>query len=225
MLDDDFSTADIIPLPQKTRPHGIAFCPKRNLIFISFSGRDSIAVYDADNHRQIKEISISEKFVKAGIAQHHINDLCVIDDTLYVSMFSISGNWRLGLYDGGVVEFDIDSLTFGGTVLRDRWMPHNPMLVGENLFYCDSMRGTVNCGTWKTLIELTGFVRGLAYDSRFFYVGHSMHRHIHRLANVRNNISIDTGIYMVEDDSKVTKFFALPQLSDIHALYIRKGKG
>ena len=68
----------------------------------------------------------------------------------------------------------------------------------------------MNCGTWKTLIELTGFVRGLAYDSRFFYVGHSMHRHIHRLANVRNNISIDTGIYMVEDDSKVTKFLRYP---------------
>ena len=102
-------------------------------------------------------------------------------------------------------------LTFGGTVLRDRWMPHNPMLVGENsFFYCDSMRGTVNCGTWKTLIELTGFVRGLAYDSRFFYVGHSMHRHIHRVANVRNNISIDAGIYMVEDDIRLQNFLRYP---------------
>ncbi len=220
ILDEKFSTIDIIELPQKTRPHGIAFCPTRELIFISFTGHDSIGIYDANNHRKVEEISLSKKFEKLGIAQHHINDLCVIDDSLYVSMFSISGNWRLGLYDGGIIEFDIDSLEFKNPVLRDRWMPHNPMIIGENFFYCDSMRGTVNCGTWKTIIKLNGFVRGLAYDNEFFFVGHSMHRHIHRVEGSSHNISIDTGIYMVDETSKVTKFFPIPQLSDIHALYI-----
>ena len=58
----------------------------------------------------------------------------MIGDSLYVSMFSISGNWRLGLYDGGIIEFDIDSLEFKNPVLRDRWMPHNPMIIGGKLF-------------------------------------------------------------------------------------------
>ncbi|MDA8730262.1 TIGR03032 family protein, partial [Alphaproteobacteria bacterium] len=131
-------------------------------------------------------------------------------------------NWRLGVYDGGIIEFDIDSCKFNDPILRDCWMPHSPQLIGENLMYCDSMRGSVNCGTWKKMIKFNGFVRGLAYDNQFYYVGHSMHRHIHRLENVSSNVSIDTGIFMFDEQSKISKFFHIPQLTDIHSLYIQK---
>jgi hypothetical protein len=222
VLDNDFVTTDIIELPPKTRPHGIAFCARRDLIFISFTGHDSIGIYDSKTLSLVDEVFLSNKMKQCGIAQHHINDLCVIDDALYVSMFSLSGNWRLGVYDGGIIEFDIDSRKFNDPILRDCWMPHSPQLIGENLMYCDSMRGSVNCGTWKKMIKFNGFVRGLAYDNQFYYVGHSMHRHIHRLENVSSNVSIDTGIFMFDEQSKISKFFHTPQLTDIHSLYIQK---
>jgi len=221
ILNEDFTVSGGIELPPKSRPHGIAFCPKRDLIFISFSSRDSIGIHDANTNKQVDEVFLSKKWAKTKMAHHHINDLCVVGDTLFVSMFSLSGNWKIGLYDGGLIEFDIDSKKFISPVLRDLWMPHNPMMIKENLYFCDSMRGKVQCGTWKTVIQFNGFVRGLSHDHDFFYVGHSMHRHIHRLKGVSHNTSIDTGVFIVDSESNMTKFISIPHLTDIHALYTK----
>ena len=220
VLEKDFGLHEKFQLPPKSRPHGIAYCPQRELIFVSFSGRDSIGIYDAHSYEQIEETVLSNKWQITGIAQHHVNDLCVLNNSLYASMFSFSGHWKIGVYDGGIMEFDIDSREKLGPVVGDLWMPHNPTIIRGMLFYCDSMRGRVYGTMWNPLTEFSGFARGLAYDGEFYYVGQSMHRYIDRREGTTNNISLDTGVFMVDGESKATKFFSMPQITNIHAVFV-----
>lgn len=214
----DFETIEILDMPAKSSPHGIAHCPKRNMLFVNFSGLDAIGMYDLNSGTFLGEIPLSEKFNKTGTPQHHINDCCVYGDYLYVSMFSASGNWKIGLYDGCILQFDIDSRKCLGPVATDLWMPHSPTVINGILHYCDSMRGIVTDTTWRVMSQFNGFIRGIAYDGNFFYIGQSTHRYIDRRAGTTNNISLDTGIFLVDAAHKATKFFSMPELSDLNTV-------
>jgi hypothetical protein len=218
IMDPDLKTTRILDLPGKSRPHGIAHCAKRNILFVNFSGRDAIGMYKVDSGEYLGEISLSEKFQKTGVAQHHINDCCVYGDYLYVSMFSCSGNWKIGMYDGGILEFDIDSRKCTGPVATNLWMPHTPIVINGVLHYCDSMRGIVSDTTWRVMTQFSGFVRGITYDGTYFYVGQSAHRYLDRREGTTNNISLDTGIFLVDAVHKVTKFHSIPDLTDINSV-------
>ncbi|NQV01549.1 MAG: hypothetical protein HQ542_02805 [Bacteroidia bacterium] len=220
ILDTDFKPIELFELPGKSRPHGIAYCPNRDLIFVSLSGRDTIGIYDGKDFKLVDEIKLSGKWDKTAIAQHHVNDLFVYNNSLYISMFSLSGNWKVGVYDGGILEYDIDSLARIGPVVTGLWLPHTPVVIKGNLMYCDSMRGTVVGNSGKRLASFNGFVRGITYDDEFFYIGQSMHRYIDRRVGTTDNISLDTGIFIVEPENKVTRFFSMPHLTDINTVFI-----
>ena len=219
--DQTFEPVTTFELPAKSRPHGIAYCPKRDLIFISLSGRDAIAIYHGKSYEMLGEIPFSNKFSRSKIAQHHLNDICVHNNSLFVSMFSFSGNWKIGVYDGGIYEIDIDSREIRHSVVSNLWMPHSPTMINGLLHYCDSMRGNVHNSTWKTFMTgFNGFIRGIVYDGAFYYVGQSPHRYLERCQGYSNNISLDSGIYIVENSGKVTKFLQTCDLVDINTVFI-----
>ena len=66
---------------------------------------DKILIFDA-SFNQIEEIKISHKFDNNSEAAHHCNDICAVGDSIYVSMFSYSGNFNNDIFDG-VLEIDI----------------------------------------------------------------------------------------------------------------------
>jgi hypothetical protein len=218
VMNSELETTKILDMPAKSRPHGIAHCPNRNIVFVNFSGRDAIGMYKVDSGEFLGEISLSEKFQKTGVAQHHINDSCVYGDYLYVSMFSCSGNWKIGMYDGAILQFDIDSRKCLGPVATDLWMPHTPIVINGVLHYCDSMRGIVTDTTWRVMTQFNGFVRGITYDGTYFYIGQSAHRYLDRREGTTNNISLDTGIFLVDAVNKVSKFYSIPDLTDINSV-------
>jgi hypothetical protein len=220
VLDANLQQVDTFQLPPKSRPHGITYCEKRDLLFIVLTGNDTIGVYSAINFKKIGEVVVSDKFEKCGIPQHHINDACIFEDSVYLSMISYSGNWKKNVHDGVIVEIDIDSLEIRGVVTSGLWYPHSPTIIKGNLCYCDSMRGTVHTSTWKTLTKFNGFVRGIAHDGQYWYVGQSSHRYIDRIEGTSDNISLDTGIYLVEEHTKITKFFAIPELVDVKTILV-----
>lgn len=220
-LDKDFKPIERFELPRGSRPHGIAYCPKRNWVFVNLSDHDLIAVYDTEYYQPIKEIRLSEKRWRMGSSQHHINDVLVYEDSLYVTMFSFSGNWKIGIFDGGILEFDIDSGERCPTPLvSSLWMPHTPTIIRGKLWYVDSMRGHAYCGTEELPIEFNGFIRGIAYDEHFYYIGQSLHRHPDRLRKISHNISLDTGIFLIDKDSYMTRFFPTPNLTDINTVLV-----
>ena len=58
---------------------------------------------------------------------HHVNDPFVYGDSLFISMFSFSGNWLSEVYDGGVMEIDLETNEIIGQVITNKWMPHSIM--------------------------------------------------------------------------------------------------
>ena len=218
---NDLKQMDVIKLPDTARPHGIAYSPQRKWVFVAFSGRDSIGVFDTNSLLMVKEIRFSTKIDKLKLSQHHINDLCVYNDYLYVSMFSFSGNWKQGVFDGGIYEMDIDSGEKLGPVIQNMWMPHSVMNIYGNLHWLDSMRGDFYKTSWKVISHFNGFIRGLAYDGQFYYVGQSLQRYMDRLLGFSNNIPLDTGFFLFDENSKASKFFPMLFLNNIHTLCIR----
>ena len=224
VLNTKLKQVDSFELPPKSRPHGIAYCAKRELLFIVLSGNDTIAVFSTKNYEKVGEVVVSDKYEQLGVAQHHINDVCVFENSVYLSMISYSGNWIKNVHDGVIVEIDIDTLKLRGIVVSNLWYPHSPVMIKGNLCYCDSMNGTVHNNNWKTLASFNGFIRGIAHDGHYYYVGQSSHRYIDRIAGTSDNISLDTGIYLIEEESKITKFFAIPTLVDLKSILVYEDK-
>ncbi len=223
IMDTNLETRKIYKMPPKSRPHGIAISEALNLFTVNFSGFDEIGIFDLRNGKSIGSIKISDKFEKTGVAQHHINDCAIYEDYLYVSMFSASGNWKIGAYDGVILQYDLKTKSLIGKVVENLWLPHTPTFINGQLHYCDSMRGIISNTTWKKLGEFSGFVRGLTYDGTFYFVGQSAHRYIDRASGMNKSISLDTGIFLFDPINNINKFFSIPDITDINSvLFLKK---
>jgi hypothetical protein len=203
-----------------SRSHGVAYCPDMNLVFIAKSGLDKISVYDAKTYELQYDIELSEKNKKLKQEQHHINDICVKDRYLYVSIFSHSGNYPRGFYDGGIFEIDLDDISNRRILVNNAWMPHSIKFFGKNMHYVDSMNSILYQGDKKILGEFSGFIRGIDFDKKYYYVGQSESRYFDRLAGIKNYISMNAGFYLFDADSKAGKFFGIPQLRQIRSLLV-----
>ncbi len=227
VLDSDFKKIEVLETDQtpdkseKPNGCGIAYHERMDLIFVANAGSDTINVYERENFKCIDTIHISDKFRKYGDGQHHINDISIANDSLLVSCFSISGNWKKGIMDGGMLSFDLNDYNRPFDVLaRDLWMPHSVQYIDGNVCYLDSMRGDFWIGNKRIEGNFPGFARGLTYDGRFYYIGQSEDMYMSRLFGVKNNIMCNAGFYLFDIETKVSRFFSLPFLMNVHDLLI-----
>ena len=220
VLTGDFDVADKFPLG-KPNTCGLEYCPKRNVLFLADASRDVITVHDPETFKVLDEVAFSDKYRRMGSGQHHINDLCVVEDSLYVSYFSLSGNWKRGIYDGGISEYDIDDLSKPPSVfVSDLWMPHSVKFLDGSLCWLDSMRGRFYTNNQTLGGEFPGFVRGLAYDGRFYYIGQSEDMYLSRLSGITKNRMMNAGFYMFDMETKASRFHSFMDNMNIHDLMI-----
>ncbi len=217
-VDADWQVTRTIPFPPRSRPHGIAVHRPSGRVYVAATYLDAIWVFDAAL-KKIDEISLSGKKTARGCA-HHCNDLCIADNSLYVSMFSLSGNWQRDIFDGGVLEISLDSHEILGPVITDLWMPHNVSIHDGGLAALDSLRGRFLRSNAQVAGEFAGFLRGLDYDGVYFYLGQSRHRNYQKALHFSKNISFDTAIIIFDAVNKVSRSLPLPfRLADIHAIH------
>jgi len=107
VLDGDYRETGLIELPSNCEPHGVAFDPVTGHVFVAQPGRDSIGIYELASGKTVTEISVSEKWQANRKDNHHVNDICVVGDSIFVSLFSFTGNWMHEIYDGGVLEISV----------------------------------------------------------------------------------------------------------------------
>ena len=62
ILDKELNQVDSFELPPKSRPHGIAYCEKRDLLFVVLSGNDTIGVFSAKDYSKVGEVVVSDKY-------------------------------------------------------------------------------------------------------------------------------------------------------------------
>ena len=207
-------------LPHGMRAHGIDYSKKYNKFFVVGSHRDAVLVLD-NNFEIVDEIKISDKKEKTGVPQHHANDCLVIDDSLYVSMFSVTGNWRKDVFDGAVLEYDILTGNLVGPVISDLWMPHNIKTIQGSLHVLNSLQGQLLTNNSQVVGDFPAFSRGLAHDEIFYFIGQSRNRNFSKNIGLSKNISIDAGIIIFDSFTKVSRFLQLPpKISEIHSILI-----
>lgn len=220
ILDKSFNEVDVIELQKNSEPHGICIDSKRNWICIGQPGRDSVAIYCIKTKKFVKELFISSKWKNNKKDNHHVNDPFVYGDSLFISMFSFTGNWLNEVYDGGVLEIDLNEDKILGPVFSDMWMPHSITRVNGKLTLLNSMLGELWSANYGLLTKTSGFARGLSYDNKYFYIGITEHRYPEKLLSISNNISLDTGFYIFDPISKMSKFYNMNNIESIHSLMI-----
>jgi hypothetical protein len=108
-------------------------------------------------------------------------------------------------------------------VITDKWMPHSITRVDGKLTLLNSMVGELWSGSYAKLTETNGFARGLAYDDKYFYIGMTEHRYPEKLLGIKDNISMDTGIFVFDKTTKMSKFYEMKNIESIHSLMVLKG--
>jgi len=205
-------------LPQGSRAHGISYNQSNEKFYITCSYLD--AVLEINSEYQIeRQFQLSSKLEKLGEPMHHCNDNLAIGNSLYVSMFSSTGNWKNDVFDGCIAEFDIES----GERLRDicagLYMPHNVKHFDGSLHVLDSLPGHLRFNNLSIQGTFPAFTRGLGYKNGLYYVGQSKNRNYSKVMGISNNISIDCGVVVFNPELKASRFLQFPHaIGEIHSI-------
>lgn len=219
-LSPDYEVMRSAPIPAGSRQHGITYSEHTNCFYVGSTYLDAVLVFD-HNFKHVDTINISTKHARTGEPQHHINDVHANGQSLYISMFSYTGNWKKDIFDGVVLEIDLDTNEILQPVITDLWMPHNVCTINGSLSVLDSLRGELKTNNAQPIGKFPGFSRGLAYDGVFHYIGQSRNRNYSRYLGLSQNISIDTSIIVFDSQTKVSRSLSLPsKLSEIHGIIV-----
>ncbi|MDP2559854.1 DUF4915 domain-containing protein [Psychrobium sp. 1_MG-2023] len=220
IFDSDFNIIETKPLDDANYC-GLEYSEKHDLLILINAGKDTISLYDRETFTLQLRRFFSAKSESGETSLHHLNDVCCYDDQLYVSYFSHSGNWKKGIYDGGVSEFNLLDIEQPPVrLVRDLWKPHSPKIINGDLCYLDSMRGRFYTTNQVIAGEFHGFARGLASDDNFFYIGLSEDMYMSRRFGTTNNIMLNAGFYLFDKETKASRFYPMLDNMNIHDLHV-----
>jgi hypothetical protein len=207
-------------LPSGMRAHGVQYSKKHERFYVVGSYRDAILVLDR-NFDILDEIRLSYKRERFGSPKHHCNDCLVVEDSLFVSMFSMTGNYQNDVFDGGIVEFDLVTKEKVGVIAQNLWMPHNIQIINGSIHLLNSLRGELLTNNLQVVGQFPAFTRGLDYDGMYYYIGQSRNRNYSKNMGVSKNISVDAGIIVFDEQTKVSRFLQMPpKISEIHSILL-----
>ena len=219
-FDSDYKIIRSKKLPSEVRAHGLQYSKKSKNFYVVGSYHDGVLILD-EEFNVIDDIKLSHKKERYGTPVHHCNDCLVLNDSLYVSMFSLTGNYQNDSFDGGVIEYDISTKEKVGPIVQNLWMPHNIQMINGALHVLNSLPGQLLTNNFQVIGEFPAFSRGLDHDGVYYYIGQSRNRNYSKNIGVSNNISIDAGIIVFDDQTKASRFLQLPsKLSEIHSILI-----
>jgi hypothetical protein len=65
-------------------------------------------------------------------------------------------------------------------------------------------------------------VRGLDHDGRYYFIGATQQRYTEKHKGNSLNISLDTGLYIFDTETKMSRFLELRQAETVHSLILRR---
>ena len=193
---------------------GLTIINERGLIVAVNAGKDIISLFDLETFKLVKHVPFGEKSYNSSL--YHINDCCSDGISLFISYFSKTGTYTKGIFDGGVVEFNIDKPEKSHELYRDLWMPHSPEIIDGSLHVCDSMRGKVYQNDKTEVCQINCFARGLCFDGSYYYVGSSENMYISRLKNHHKHVLAFAGVFMVDPNINMSRFIPFQKNMNIH---------
>lgn len=214
-LNHNLEVVDKIALKNALRPHGVRKYQDAWVLVSSY--QDALIGVD-DKGNEIFHYPLSSKRAQWGSPQHHCNDLEIVGDFAYVSMFSLSGNYKRNSFDGGILEVDLKNGK-QTIIVSGLTMPHSVSCGSAGFKVLDSFKGNLLGNNFEVLATLPGFVRGFDESDDYYFIGESKNRNFSRLNQGRSPVSIDSRITIVNKQHGFSRSLQLPKhLSEIHAL-------
>jgi len=220
-LDRRLQVLDKFSLPKGLRPHGIDFCSNRREWIVACSYGDGLLILDDDFKKKgFVSFSKMSNFFD-GKAQHHVNDVCVIGSFAYASMFSLNGQYKRGVYDGGVIIVDLESHEQVGSLYGDLSNPHNISFHNGDLWILDSFDKVIYRGSSIVADGFPSFLRGFdIMPNGTMLLGQSKNRNLSIKPNkTLSPTYLDTSIIVFDAENNVAKTIPLASsVSEIHAI-------
>jgi hypothetical protein len=185
-------------------------------LLVAETAINAIGCYEAGSFNRLGEIRLNPE--RKDI--HHINDIWLEGNTLYISMFSPYDNWFSDPLQksGAIIAVSLSGFRPGDSIAVDPadhiavgnlHMPHSVMMRQHELAYCDSMSFRTVIG--QTEIQAGGFTRGLAFADDIVFIGQSRMRHVLRIPHRFSNCCLDGGIYVYHPEFRISRFVPLPE--------------
>ena len=217
---DSAEIRQLVQTPRGSRAHGISYNSENECYYVTCSYLDAVIEYDK-KFIEKRRFALSKKINRTGEAMHHCNDNLAIGDSLFVSMFSSTGNWKRDSFDGCVAEFDIHSGERKPDIKTGLYMPHNILSFDGSLHVLDSLPGHLRAFNFSIQGTFPAFTRGLAYDKGMYFIGQSKNRNFSKVLGLSNNISIDCGIIVWHPERKVSRFIPLSmRIGEVHSIVV-----
>jgi hypothetical protein len=200
---------------------GIAYSKTKDLIILTNAAQDTVSLHKPDSFELVDRCSYSDRVSSERTSIHHINDVTCDGDTVYVSYFSHSGNWKKGVFDGGVSQIDLNRIHEPPIqIINNLWKPHSPDIIDGTIHVLDSMRGGLYGDGMGSFASFTGFARGLCYNRGYYYIGQSEDMYISKRFAHGHSIMLNAGFYMYEKKSNVCRFHAMMDIMNVHDLLV-----
>lgn len=210
----------ICTLPKGSRAHGISFNESNDKYYITCSDLDVVLELNK-NYEIVRQFKLSNKRKTSAEAMHHCNDNLSLGGSLFVTMFSSTGNWKNDIYDGCIAEFDIESGIRGTDIKSGLYMPHNIKYYDGTIHVLDSLPGHLRFNNLSIQGTFPAFTRGLDYKSGLYYIGQSKNRNSSKVIGLSNNISIDCGVVVFNPEIKASRFLQFPHaIGEIHSIVV-----
>ena len=189
--------------------HAIALDKKRKIIYLNETGHDRIGVFDAKSFKRTGEIYLG-KNERNILEQHHVNDVKIHNDQIYISLFSLRGVWRKEIWkDGAIVKINRQSGKIESKIVTGLSQPHSILFDNNQIYYCNSMDCEVKKGN-RQICKIFGYTRGLAKKENMIFIGQSKAKRISRFNKDFKIISLDTGIHCWDIKERTDHFISLP---------------
>jgi hypothetical protein len=191
--------------------HGVAI--KNDKAYIVETGINSIGVYDLSmNFKKINEILFTKDNTKDVC---HINDICIFDNNLIISMFTNP----VDLTNSGVIlEYSLERRKLKRIIFDSLAQPHSVIVHNNQIYYCDSAKFSVNLKN-EVIFKGLGYIRGLAIQHQTMLIGQSKSRHIEELLKDHQNILFECGVYVHDISTKLSSFITLPS-SEVYGILV-----
>jgi hypothetical protein len=82
------------------------------------------------------------------------------------------------------------------------------------------MRGAIYITSQNPAGVFPGFIRGIDFDGRFYFIGQSEPAYMSRLFGISNNIMMNAGIYIFDNVTKVSRFHAFMDTTNVHDIIV-----
>jgi hypothetical protein len=213
----DGDVTQLAELPSESRPHGLSYNEANNKYYIACSYQDSVLELD-ESYTITNEFHISNKIEYHDEPMHHCNDCFATENSLYVTMFSSSGNWKNDSFDGCIAEFDIETGERLRDVRSDLQMPHNVDMFNGSLHVLDSLSGELRYNNLTARGSFPAFSRGLDYENGVYHVGQSKNRNHSKVMGASKTVAIDCGVVLFDPDLQISRFLHFPDIAGIHSV-------